>query len=326
MKLSRPSLASILIALALLLSGANPSPNPSPGPRNTPQPNKTANLPQGESGQHPTNVNVAGSAYAPDYAGGTAQKNNSSDSISNEILVAATVVMALAALMLAIFNCQLVTVTRAIYKASQTIEEPYLGFGNFRLRQKNQQGLAEVVGAAVGQYLLALFGPVTQITITFTIKNHGKGIAKIEHGGTRLHFSLEIMGGGTPRPENRFKTEVIGFQSRVIAPFDETQEFIFLNIPQAMWARVVAREIRFRLFCLITYKDVFKRPYREQFILIYEPPSWDFDVNVEDDVLITGHSVTSDRLLLPSLNSADVRLMIQVHLEPMVKTEGNIGF
>jgi hypothetical protein len=47
---------------------------------------------------------------------------------------------------------------------------------------------------------------------------------------------------------------------------------------------------------------------------------------LEDDVLITGHSVTSDRLLLPSSNQADVRLIIQVHIEPMVKTEGNVGF
>src|ERR1035437_3593923 len=47
---------------------------------------------------------------------------------------------------------------------------------------------------------------------------------------------------------------------------------------------------------------------------------------LEDDSLITGHSVTTDRLLLPSGMEHHVRLIIQVQIEPMVRGEGNLGF
>jgi hypothetical protein len=47
---------------------------------------------------------------------------------------------------------------------------------------------------------------------------------------------------------------------------------------------------------------------------------------LEDDSLITGHSVTTDRLLVPPGKQDEVRLIIQVHIEPVVRGEGNLGF
>jgi hypothetical protein len=47
---------------------------------------------------------------------------------------------------------------------------------------------------------------------------------------------------------------------------------------------------------------------------------------LEDDSLITGHSVTTDRLLAAPDKEDDVRLIIQVQLEPVVRGEGNLGF
>ena len=47
---------------------------------------------------------------------------------------------------------------------------------------------------------------------------------------------------------------------------------------------------------------------------------------LEDDSLITGHSVTTDRLLLPEADDSQVRLILQVRIEPMIRGPGNLGF
>ena len=47
---------------------------------------------------------------------------------------------------------------------------------------------------------------------------------------------------------------------------------------------------------------------------------------LEDDSLITDHTVTTDRLLLPSANDSHVRLILRVHIEPMIKGTGNQAF
>ena len=48
---------------------------------------------------------------------------------------------------------------------------------------------------------------------------------------------------------------------------------------------------------------------------------------LKDDSLITGHSVTTDRLLLPaSQDETQARIVIRVQIEPMIKTPGNVGF
>lgn len=47
---------------------------------------------------------------------------------------------------------------------------------------------------------------------------------------------------------------------------------------------------------------------------------------LEDDSLITGHAVTTDRLLLPAANDNHVRLILRVHIEPMIRGTGNLAF
>jgi hypothetical protein len=47
---------------------------------------------------------------------------------------------------------------------------------------------------------------------------------------------------------------------------------------------------------------------------------------LEDDSLITTHTVRTDRLLLRGKTDADVRLIIQVSIFPMARTDENLGF
>lgn len=80
---------------------------------------------------------------------------------------------------------------------------------------------------------------------------------------------------------------------------------------------------------LKTLFDALRVPHNENELPPNAVPDEDervFRCLLEDDSLITGHSVTTDRLLAAPEKQDDVRLIIQVQIEPVVRGEGNLGF
>jgi len=80
---------------------------------------------------------------------------------------------------------------------------------------------------------------------------------------------------------------------------------------------------------LKTLFDALRIPHNENELPPDSFPEEDedpFRCLLEDDSLITAHSVTTDRLLVPAQKADDVRLIIQVQIEPVVRGEGNLGF
>jgi hypothetical protein len=76
--------------------------------------------------------------------------------------------------------------------------------------------------------------------------------------------------------------------------------------------------------------DALRVPHHENELPKNVTPAEDeqerFRCLLEDDSLITGHTVTTDRLLLPSADDSQVRLILHVRIEPMIRGTGNVGF
>jgi hypothetical protein len=115
MKLPKPLSVLILIVSALLLSAASPSPKPSPfpNPRDTEKQSEGASFDQQQCQQHPNPLILASTAQSPDKRAKARQERD------DGLLIAATIVMALATAAMAWFNWQLVGVTRDMTKATQ---------------------------------------------------------------------------------------------------------------------------------------------------------------------------------------------------------------
>jgi hypothetical protein len=81
---------------------------------------------------------------------------------------------------------------------------------------------------------------------------------------------------------------------------------------------------------LKTLYDALRMPKNENELPTDAAPDEDdkpFYCLLEDDSLITGTDIVTDRLLLPSsIGPNEVRLVIHVHIAPMVKSADNLGF
>jgi hypothetical protein len=79
---------------------------------------------------------------------------------------------------------------------------------------------------------------------------------------------------------------------------------------------------------LKTLYDALRIPQRENELPPDAKPDDEntFYCLLEDDSLITASNVTTDRLLTPSVSGNEVKLIIHVHIEPMVRSTDNLGF
>jgi hypothetical protein len=113
----RKALVLILTVSALLLSGAsgkllNPSPRP------TPEPNKSPALADHQSAEQVTPIGLPDNSQSAHHADAPNNEEKDASDRATVVIAVFTVVMGLATVAIAIFNCQLVGVTNEMTKAT----------------------------------------------------------------------------------------------------------------------------------------------------------------------------------------------------------------
>jgi hypothetical protein len=218
MKPSSTWFALILIASVLLLSGASCSkrPSPVPNPRHIEKQNEPASFGQQPGQPDPTPFNRTNSPV-PNLGNETSKDQTDGDSMSSGLMIAATIVMALATGAIAWFNFQLVGVTNQMRKATAEAAKftklayiasrPYLIPDNFvmlnfttQIRRTDQRGL--------------IF-----MTVEFVLKNVGKGPAIVEKAGAKLKILPDDPTnhrGWYPNPSDDWGISAIALRSHSI--------------------------------------------------------------------------------------------------------------
>ena len=128
MKRSSISFALILTVLVLLPSGVKGGAlETSPGPSQ--KPSKSANLGQGETQKKPAPVSKPDLSHAPNRTKTPTNEAHASDDAATTVIAISAIASAVAALLLAWFNWQLVGVTRDLHTAAEAalyVDRPFL--------------------------------------------------------------------------------------------------------------------------------------------------------------------------------------------------------